>query len=335
MALLVVGIVVFFSVKKFGHHQSPVVPVAKVPVSPLKSLVSELVISPILSFDGQKVWFMTADGKMFRKNIDGTTDKEEYVLPQKFQDATSVIWPDQGGNFIVVENLSGHTRYNFFDSFAKAFTQYPEFVRDPRFLPGGSKIVYDWTATSTQDDLKISDSNGSNFSKVTTLLRSDYEFVPSPAKQEMVAFTKDMTDPTPLFIVDLFTGKFRAITAKAPYQGVSFSPDGNQLLIARMSAKAGADPSLELVDLLTNKAFDLGLAAPIEQTAWRKDSQSIYIGTSGSITKFDVATQQKSEAYKFADTEKYQPTNLFAHPQLSVLFFVDQKTGFLYRLDLK
>lgn len=332
--LLILGAAVYFFVGQVrkAKNDTAVPPPAK--SQRVNLVIGEPAISPILSFKGDNVWFISADGKMYRKAVTGDKEKEAYVLSQVLDSPRAVIWPVDGSDFIVEQSGGGQIRYNFYDAAAKSFVLYPAPLKKPNFLAKGDKIVYEWSSGPDTTELKVSDGTGQNFKKITDLYRGDYELVASPRFPEVVLFVRERDNPSKLFLVDLLTGGFQSLSEQASYEGVKFSPDGTKLLAAKF---LGPDqqPELLLLDLKTRQTTDLGIPAAVEQTAWSTDSGSFYVGLSGGFVKYDLASKEQAQIYQFSAAEKFEPVNLLVPPQQSRLFFADKKTGNLYRLDLK
>ena len=78
----------------------------------------------------------------------------------------------------------------------------------------------------------------------------------------------------------------------------------------------------------------MSLTSEIELTALQEDGQALLVGSPAGFIKYQVDNQEQEEIYKFGESEAYSPQNLILHPQKPLLFFVDQKTGYLYRLEL-
>jgi hypothetical protein len=323
--LLVIGTAVFFY---FRQAQRPKTQVQEPKQeSRLQEFAAEPVISPVLSFNGETVWFMTQEGKLYRKAVSGGGEKEEYVLPETLENPTDLIWQKTGSDFIVQENSGGHIRYRFFDSQAGSFTSYPEQMRQVRFVTDGSKIVYDWVTLEGKHELKLADKKGENFQKVADLFRSDYQFIASPVAEEVALFSSDSFEPSRIFLVNLLTGQFLDIGEKIPRQGLKFSPDGTKLL--------SSESTLEVYDLNSSEVVDTGVMADIERAEWGKNSDEIVIGTDTGIIKYNLADRSTTDLYKFQAEENIEPTSLLFHPTEPILFFVDKRTGYLYSLDLK
>lgn len=307
-------------------------------------LVAEPVISPILSFNSERVWYMTKEGRLFRKTITPSSSPphegekregvEEFPLPVAVASPTKVIWPKDRQDFIVEITAEGQTRYIFYDSLAATFVSYAPNIHEPVFVGGGERIVYDWVTAEGEHKLTIADPNSTNFQKVVDLPKQDYRLAPSSAKSEVVLFSDKLTAPSKLWLVDVKAAQFTELGLEASYQGVKFSPDGTKLLAAKISEDAAREPSLGVFDLTTSEFKALGLNSRIERVVWSKDSDAIMIGDLRGFQKYNLATGGSQTVYQFSTDENFSPRDLILHPSEPILFFVDEKTGFLYRLDL-
>lgn len=292
----------------------------------LEVLISEPVISPILSFDGEKIWYMTPGGKLRRANI-ANGKPEDYALPEPISSPIRVIWPKSGSDFVVeLGSGKGFNQYGIYQGDAKKFTYYPRELQKAAFLSDVSKIVYEWSYADGRDDLKVSDANGANFRAVTQLRRPDYEIVPSPQKNEVLLYGKDNLEASELLLVDLGTGEFKNIGEKDFYEGAKFSADGAKLLVAKSK-------KLMVYDLASFAGKDLGVVLNPGFTAvWGKGDGEIIVGQPDSIVAYNLATGEKRELYRFAETDKAKPGELIVHPDKNLLFFVDQNTRQLYQV---
>src|SRR3989344_232340 len=255
-----------------------------------KVLLSEKVISPILSFNGENIWFATDEGKMFRLKTDGNTQKEEYPLPISTHGITEVIWEKDGSDFIFEYTSDGHTRYKYYDSTNAIFAEYPGQMRQINFLPAGNSIVYDWVTSTTTHELKVALPTGEGFRTVSSLFLPDYQIAVSLKKAEVVLYRDDRSDLSNLIHVDLETGKFTDLDEKATYQGVKFSPDGTKVL----AVKKGR---LAVYDLSALQKKDLEVAADIEQVSWKADSSAVIVGDAEGFAQYDVVTGQAAVLY--------------------------------------
>lgn len=325
----------------------------------LSVFIPEKTVSPILSFSGETVWFFSGAGRLYRKQIaplpnpphqgEGNEkgisspisgeelkegdDKEEYLLPELVSEASQAQWQSEGSNFIVEQNMYGHSIYKFFDADKKVFTRYPDAVREPKFLSSENKIVYDWINSAGGHELTLADFDGSNFQKLTDLYRADYRLETSPVQSKTALFTDRLDEPITLSIYDLARNEFQDIGEPAAYEGVKFSPDGGKLLLARKETDK-EDPHLYVYDLFTRETRGLDIAAEISQTAWAANSKELYIATAGGVSKFSLENGNREVIYRFSGTA-VSPKDLLVHPTKPIIFFIDAETGYLYKLEIK
>ena len=320
----------------------------------IQLLVSEAVVSPILSFDGEKIWYMTQGGRLFRiplpqslppgegKDSDGSppsrggdegrVETEEYLLPEPVQNPVKIIWPQTGNDFIVERSAQPAAYY---DSASQKFTDYSPQLKTPRFLVDPNKIIYDWQRADGGHELKISDKNGENFHKIADLRRPDYEIVASPSREEVVLFGRDNLEPSYLILVNLGTGEFRDIDGKNLYSGAKFSPDGTKLAVFRGEGEGLMVYDLDSFTLSPDglPADEAGRGEGEGEFAWTADGQGLVFASKLGFFKYELAASQQSEIYKFKEGEDYKPRELILYPTKNLLIFLDGKTGYLYKLE--
>lgn len=296
--------------------------------TPPELVIAEFVVSPVLSFDAERVWYFTPGGKLFRKPLTGFELPEEFVLPGPVENPVRVIWQETGSDFIVEQNLGGHTAYKFYSAEFHKLVDYPEQMRLPQFLPGDSEIVYDWVTAPDKHELKTSLKDSSNFRKVTDLFRPDYEIVASAKKAEAAVFGGSATT-TKLMLVDLATSAFRNVDEDGQYFGAKFSPDGNKLLVSK-------EGGLAFYNLLatTTIAVNLNVTADISQAVWNKQSDEVIVASRDGVVKYSIETRRTEELAKFGQENSFAPKDVILHPTRPILFFVDAVSGYLYRVGL-
>lgn len=293
-----------------------------------QALTDRAVISPILSFGGDTVWYGGADGRLYRVSLLAGSGEQEYRLPEFMASLAAIEWQADGSNFIFEQNLAGHIRYQFYDADQSRFVPYLEQVRQPRFLPGGRQIVYDWVKADASHELKLSDSDGANFKKVSDLTRADYQIAVSPKKSEAVLFADNQVDPAEIVLYDLETGSARVLAEKAAWQGVKFSADGTRLLAARRGA--GGQASLVILDLGSGAAVETGLAADIGAAAWLPNGAGIIAGMRKGFVRFTLASRESTAVFS---AQNLVVRDMLIHPQEQRLFFVDGQSRALYELS--
>ena len=303
----------------------------------LRLVVDEAVISAIPSFNGERLWYMTADGKLFRKDLAAATStSQEFPLPAKIENPLSIIWQEKASDFVVQYLSSGHSRYAHYDATANTLTDYPEAMRSVALLSDDKTIIYDWVSAAPKKpikhELKTSDLSSQSFRKLTDLFRPDYEIVSSPRKNEIAVFGENIAEPGNLMLVDLETVSFEDIGPKDVYLGAKFSPDGSRILFAR--AVASSTPELAVYDTVSGATVKLAASAEIWQTLWAKNSNEILVWKSGKLTSHDVAAKTAKILYEQKSGAIAAVKNLFWHPFNNTIYFTDEEEGLLYELDL-
>ncbi|MBI4050190.1 MAG: hypothetical protein HY398_01945 [Candidatus Doudnabacteria bacterium] len=337
----------YLLVKQPGSKtEVPVVQEEPAPRQP-ELLVAETVISPVLSFNGETVWFMSREGRLYRQAIEAGAVKEEYLLPASpaggpapITNPARVIWQQRGNDFIVEQSVDGHTRYQFYGADKKVFTIYDERIRDPAFLADDKQVVYIWVGEGGRAELSVAAPDTANYVKLSDLYGPDYELVVSSAKNQVLLFVDDAQNPDNLLLVDLDTVRYTLLDEKVRYSGAKFSPDGN----FAVAEKAGA---LVIYDLQSLSPLSPGEGSPLSNSsplsgggevggvAWSSDSRELYIFAAGKIRAYNVLTQEWREVYTFPADSLLGPAEIFLHPTKPILFFTDSASGYLYRLDLQ
>lgn len=333
LSIMIVGLstIIFFAVRS---RQAPSAPPpvdetagTEEKIEPeVRLLLDEMVISPVLSFSGSSVWFMTRDGKLYSHPFEGG-EKEEFVLPEPVAHPARVLWQKAGSGFLIEQNIAGHVRYQYYDPGSHSLTPYPALLRVPRFTESDREVVYIWANISGDFELTVADNNLKNYRKIAVLQRADYQLAASPAKAEVVVFADNLVDPGELLLIDLATGEQRRLGAKAAYEGVKYSPDGKKLLVSRRRADGNGE--LLLLDIERQTEVKLDAAVFINSLAWQADSTGFFAATSAGLVNYAVAD---GRAVRIYDSAGFAAENLLLHPTASGVVYTDPSSGKLYLL---
>lgn len=297
-----------------------------------KIISSERVVSPVLSFDEEKIWYFTKGGKLYRSSLDGKTTAQ-YQLPDRVENPVKVLWQDSGTDFILEQNLDGHTRYTFYDSEKNKFVGYPAKARKPKFSASEGRVVYDW-GEGEEHKLTSALADGTDYKKLSDLYPATYEIEASQKVPEVALFSSSVQDEIKLSVFDTKNLLFTDLGDRTAYGGVKFSPNGKLLVAAKLSGASGETRKLTLFDIVGQSERDLNFSANIEQVVWQ-DDQTLLVGDKNGFTKIDTGTGQQSSVYSFDKASAFTPRDLLLKKDHSVLFFVDSGSGHLYSLDLK
>ena len=296
----------------------------KEPVSAPKPevIVSEKVRSPILSFDGQKIWYLKESGKLFRRFID-TGVEEEYPLPEALSGAQEIIWQEEGSNFIVREQ----NRDRFYDFAKNSFTNYPKEQSETAFLEKQNKVVYIWSSAPGRFELKTSSYDGQNFEKIMDLPRPDYQLIVDPQNRGVLLLAKKSSGgPEQALWLDLASRQGRTLKLSSGFIGAKFSHSGDKLAVVYLD-------KLEITNILGQNPSiaTLNFENP-GQIVWGQTGSHIMAATGDGIFKIDTKTMTV-EKVTAVDMSALSPTNLLYHPSQNLLFFIDQNSGFLHKVS--
>lgn len=277
-----------------------------------QKVLAENVISAVPSFNGQRVWYLTANGKIFSVNLE-TDAREEFVLPDTLPNPTGVLWQEKGSDLVVEQNLGGHIRYIYIDARTRQLAAYPDNIRTPVILAGDTRIAYDWVSAE-KHELKVSDISGSNFSAIGDLFRPDYTFVASPRKQEIVMFAA--ASSSPLVHVDLEKKAFKNLAAEGEYVSAKFSPDGSKLLIEEANQ---GQKVFWVYDFAAGQTADLDIREA-RFALWARDSGGVMFGSQNALQEASLGSTELKNWSGFPDGEVKAA---FLHPFQDTLFYID------------
>ena len=300
--------------------------------SRLRLLADESVISVMPSFGGQAVWYINATGTLVRLDL-GTMEKSPFGFPETITNPTSLLWQNRGSDLLVFENQKGHERTKYYDALAKKFVPYPEAQKNSVFLAGNKQIAYDWVSTppkakTPKHELKTSDLDGRNFKKIGDLFQPDNILRASPAKQQVVMYSKTSG---PLLLVDLATRKFQTIDQKDSYTGVKFSPDGENILVS-VKNDSGTE-QLRLYNLSDFKKTDLDFPGlKLAASVWTEDSKKLIYINSDGVLEIDAGDITVSVVHALDESEKISVHSAVLAPEKNALLLTAEGGG-LYMLN--
>src|SRR3989344_2992282 len=108
--LIILGLIILLSfgagaVLLMGKKKNQPQPSAETKLQ-ISKLSDDQVVSPVVSYDGNAIWYFTEDARLFRVNTDGS-GLSEFPLPELTAgDFRNVIWPATGNDFIAVTSTN-------------------------------------------------------------------------------------------------------------------------------------------------------------------------------------------------------------------------------------
>ncbi len=300
------------------------------------------VIAPILSYDGQAVWYFTHDGHLYKENLSSGL-KQEYILPSNPQ-IDNAIWPVTGNDFILETDSATGKTFTYYNSSTKKFLAYPKNLRSVDFMPDAKHIVYDWVADNGKSTLSIANSDSTGYKDIVDLPAADENVKAAPlaAANKVLAYK----DATPLdgtlnlivFNADLSNGKLTALKTTTNNAAL-WSPDGKSFIFNYADPTAKI-PQLYIENVAAGTNTSLGLNTVVSKAAFDSTGRNLYVAVSSADGTGDViwhisldsATLDKKPIFTSAQT-RVTATNLLVSPDNQTLYFKNAD-GYLYALPI-
>ncbi|MDP2933665.1 MAG: hypothetical protein Q8N81_06075, partial [bacterium] len=286
IAILLIGVAVYFfffggsklltqtNNKTPSQGQQPPPPVAGLPG--LTKISDRSALVPIMALDQKAVWYFDRVGGLYHNQLNGSQE-EQYGLPE-ISPIESVLWPDNGNDFILRLSSSGENRvFRYFDSYAKTFVDLPRNVEDLAWMPDGKKILYIWVRDDGRRELKLARPDTSDYSKIADL-DADYALTVSPSGQLALLRERSASGSVAkVFKVDLVTGAVSTLLDRGLNLEVKFLPDPQKLLFTRANASTNL-PEVWLYDFTAGTFENLGIATSLDKVARSSSGTLFYYG---------------------------------------------------------
>ncbi len=312
-------------------------------------LLDESVISPVLFFNGRGITYFDSNGRLFQADLVDNSGKVELLKKRELQiplktGITKILWPSQGDNFIA-ETVKGSTKgMSYYNGSLGVYADLPGQITSLDWTPGGDKIMYVWLE-GDNSTLNISDSDSTNWQKVTDIWNSDNLINISPDGQSILFYRgRNIGEVNKINMVTV-DGKVWNTPVKDGYNfGVLWSPDSKKFLYGKRSLGASGF-ELWVYDLTTSETKSLGVISSVEKVVWDTDSRTVYVAGRQAPTGFGQEVDSPEVFYKIdtvlSSVQEFVPKNqvfnaknLFLSSSSNQLFFTDENAGGLYYLDL-
>lgn len=324
--------------------------------SGLVKRTTDQVVAPILSFNGNYLWYFTQAGTLNELTL-ATASLQRYPLPQTLN-INYAVWATQGSDFIISGTASGSTTraYYYYNSTAKTFTKYPSQVEEVQFMPSGNQVVYLWNNGNGTSSLSIADTNlGNHKQLVTSMPDLDDAIVVSPLGDHMLAYNASAPTNGKLYLMAFSDSKLHAIKTNVENQGV-WSTDGQHFVFNKYNAAAPNDATLWLGSIASSTGdVSLNISPAPSKIVFNTTGSNMYYAAADSsasaatasndsttsqpillpdsLWSYNVATGSKTEIFS-GNTNNLSVTNLMISNDESTLYFRNSD-GFIYSIPVK
>jgi Tol biopolymer transport system component len=307
--------------------------------SKIRKLSDGAVIAPALGFDDKAVWFFTADGHLYKVNLE-TGLKQEFLLPSTVS-ITDAIWPVTGNDFIIVNGNGTARTFYYYNSDLKdtanqKFITFPANVKSMDFLSDGKRIAYIW-AGDKDAKLEIGDHDLKNYEVITTVPSSNLAIKVSPKGDRAILFDASNVSSGNFYLVSFASKKLIPIktsmenTVKWSGNGVNFVFNKDEGAVKSNKLWIGSSDK--------NEDHDTGLTSSVSKAAFDNSGNNLFVavrdGDSDSFWKINTATLVKTKVFDAADAGNLtiNANNLFVSSDGATLYFKNSD-GYLYGIDL-
>jgi Tol biopolymer transport system component len=324
--------------------------------SPIESFSDERSMNPVLSQDGQFVFYIAPDTRTLKKiNLDTQETKTLMTLSLSPLRAT---WSPNQEQVLVEMRNSSSSQWFLVDIKTQTETALKIGLEDPVWTNIGDKIVYKYYDVKTKErSLSLANPDGSNWQKIGNSPFKNMSAQMMPQSSLFVYWNQgNAFEPTSLHNLPvvggddkiLFSGKFGA--------DFVFSPDGQKVLMSSTNKKGGTQTLLGLLLHQGTQYQSLGVPSFVSKAVWSPKSSTVYYALPGnlpesavlpndyfskSITtqdtfwRVDVATGEKTRVVETKDIMRgYDATFLMVRNDESQLLFVNRLDGKLYSIAL-
>ncbi len=325
----------------------------------IEKISSTDVLFPKISEDGKRIkYYSKNDEGFWEMSPDGSFKKK--VANENIPDLKAIIWSLDGKN-IIIKRSDGFYRYYSNTGDKIKIKEGPDFLVWSNL---GDKIIYDFKSGNEKGkSMNIADPDGSNW---TVLAKTDSEknVIRMIPESSLISFwnVPRSSDESLLRVVSVAGGKTQTIVSGKFGADYLWSPKGDKFLVSSTTEKGGDSTILELGEINFNegnievKLRDLRLPTLASKCVWSKNDKTVYCAllsgvpdnavmpddyfakkfyTADYFWKIDTDTGKKERIVELDEMkEDIDATDLFLSPNEDMLFFVNRKDGFLYRIIL-
>jgi len=297
-------------------------------------------------------YYNQADGKFYSITKDG---QAVLLIDKIFNQVEKITWSPEKNKAILEYPDGANVIYNFTD---KKQITLPAHWKDFDFSPDGSSIVTKSIGLDPDNRwLAIVNEDGSNAQRLEELGDKDETVYPSwsPNNQTVAMYIKGIDfNRQEVYFVGLHGENFKSMIIEGRGFQPKWSPSGNRLLYSVYSSDNDLKPMLWIdnaagddignnrqilnIETWANKCvfaneFDLYCAVPENLEKGAGLFQEMAKNTKDNLYKIDMRTGLKKIIAKTDNA--YNMSNLIISADNSYLYFTDETTRALYKINLK
>lgn len=322
-------------------------------------IASTLPNGAIVSNNGRDLLFYDdKTGKFYQISPDGRT--RTLLSPDAYPGANKVTWSPVRDKVILEFPDNSKVLYDIRQK--RQYTLAPE-MEDIKFSPNGQRIAFKFMGDDPSDRLLVvSNFDGTEATTIEALADKATQFSigGTPSGNVVATFQESIdADRQRVIPIGLQNENYKSFNVPGRgYEG-AWAPDGQHILFSVFRKDTAYNPTLYIADGTTDgmgtNMVDLGVQTWPSKCAFSTNNavycavpQSLEQGT-GLFTdlakdvpddfyRIDLSTGQKQLIARPVNTDgenKYTAENLYLSSDESVLYFLDQRTGIIQKIQLK
>jgi len=268
----------------------------------------------------------------------------------------AVKWSAKGDKVLVKDD----SRFHLFNLTEGIDHELKVGIDEAIFNDKGDQLIYKYYDAKTgTGSLNVSDLSGDNWQLIDKLSLKKVNLALNPADSQKVAVfaVPDGLTLTQLFLVNLINRENQKIFEGRYGADFLWSPQGDKILVSYVQEK---DKSRLVLGIMNSKGGEFqGLNFPtlVEKCVWSADNISIFCALPGKIpTQALMPNSWKKEDFYSQDTfwkintqngkkerileseeitTELDASNLLLDQEERYLFFIDRRSGSLYRIELQ
>jgi hypothetical protein len=346
----------------FTNKKTPVLSEKKEPVgilsgTVLQKAVAESVVGATLDKEDQYLWYATDTNPALIRKQDSVSGGVETVMTLTYS-LDQIRWSPDTTQALAQETSASGEHWHLLDVSTGTDTPLKEGLRSPVWTNAGDRIVYVYTLPNKSQSVTLSRPDGSEWKQLAVLdIRTNIALAVVPQSALVAAWNiPSAFDETHFETISLGGGDPQPLIGSRFGSDYAISPNGTKIFQIGSDRKGGNRMMAGVSNALGGEYRALDVATFGTKIAWGKDNATIYYAlpsappqeavvpddyrkrafeTQDTFWKIDTNTGKKSRLIELADMpEAYDATKLFLDGQEQLLFFIDRKSHFLYRVKL-
>lgn len=319
--------------------------------TPVQTVGAASASFPALGQDGQIVYYDSKDGKFYRLTAD---NKISQLSDKVFNNVSRVTWSNNRDKAVLEYPDGSKIVYDFAN---KKQITLPKHWQDFSFSPNGQDLAFKSIALDPENRfLAVAKSDGSQTKVLERIGDVEDQFTVnwSPNNQMVAYFNKGLDlNRSEIYFIGLNNENFKLMTAEGRgFSGV-WAPQGERMVYSVYSSASDYKPQLWVADTTANNIGDnrrsLGLETWGDKCAF-VSAEKLYCAVPESLP-FGISMDRRvandivDQIYEInlrtgvkrvvANPQGgHAISQIMSVPNASYLYFVDQNTGRIYKVNL-